>query len=201
MGIAKLLVVLVGLGLTCSATCGPAHGAEAKLTPSLICSVQNSVRWREPAWTPQKCGRVARSLNDSGLPRTLGAIGMQESDWRDHAVSWHGPNVVDAGFLGIRCLLDKHRRCTNGPAAGYTVNQLLDAEINIKVGAAILASKKSLGAYHSATPELGEPYAARILVLVDALGGINTAARNAKGKRMRELVRKILKAVARERSS
>jgi hypothetical protein len=194
-----LLMFVVGLAMTMTATIGPARADD--VAPELVCRVQDSIRWRAPAWSTSKCQEVSAALNATDSPRELTGICINESDFREDAIVWHGPTVADVGLCGIRCILGKRRRCTNGPAAGLTVRQLQRARTNIAVAAAILAAKGSVGRYNSSTPEIGDAYQARVAVLVAALAGLPVEPKRITGKRLRKLVEQIAAAVLRERNS
>lgn len=171
-------------------------GTTAEVTPELVCTVQRALR-AGPAWPARKCERIAAALNATGKSTLVAAIAVNESDWRDHVIAWHGKNVADVGLMGVRCILGHDRKCTNGPAKGLTVAQLLRAETSIRVGAAILATKATLGHYNGGGKR-GRAYAAKVLALVEAFAGVEVQV---KGKRTRELVRRIAAAVRRERNS
>lgn len=190
------LAFAMGVALCLTHTCGPARAGEADLSPELVCSVQKALR-SGPAWPARKCVRVADAFNRTGRPVTIASIAVNESDMRDHAIAWHGPHVADVGLMGIRCHLGPDRRCTNGPARGLTIAQLMRAETSIRVGAAILASKANVGHYN-AKGKRGRAYAAKIATLAEAFGGVEVRV---KGKRVRELVRRIVAARKLERKS
>ena len=171
-------------------------GDVAAISSSLLCAVQSGIRFREPAWTPARCEAVAGALNKTAQPVTMLAVCIDESDLRPGVTSETKGNVVDVGLCGVRCVLGKHDRCTNGPARGLTVEQLKEPTRNIEVAARILANKPSLRAYNGGTREHG--YAARISAIVAALGGIQVRV---KSKRMTKLTADIVRAVNREKKS
>ena len=110
--------------------------------------------------------------------------------------------VYDVGALGVRCLLGRANRCTNGPAAGKTLAELQDPVVNIQVGAAIMEAKRArhgrhyLRHYNGGTREHG--YAERIGALAAAFRG---TFHWTKWARTREQCRRIVTAVAEERKS
>lgn len=187
-------VLLIAWGLMFF--CVPAAPAQTEVAPDLVCRVQNAIRWHKPAWPSQKCETVAASLNVTAQPLVLAAICLNESDWNEEVIAWHGRHVADVGSCGVRCHLGKHRRCTNGAARGLTIAQLQDAETNIAVAAAILAGKPGIGEYNSATPAIRDAYERKIAVLVSALSGEHVDRRRIHGKRLRKLVKQIEAALA-----
>jgi len=194
--------ILVAAAVVCCLThcVGPARAADETVSPALVCEVQDAIRFREAAWTPAKCERVADAVNATASPMDVAGICVNESDMRERVIAWHGPNVADVGIMGVRCILGTDHRCTNGPAKGFTIAQLQKAETNIRVGAAILATKGSVGAYNSGTPSIGAAYEARISVLVAALSGMTIEPKRIKGIRLRKLLEQIAAAVRRGRN-
>jgi hypothetical protein len=193
--------LILGTVLCLQTWCGPAEAAEPALSASSLCRVQHAIRWRSPAWTRKECDAVAGAVNVTATPVTLAAICTNESDLRERAIAWHGPDVADVGLCGVRCQLRDDRRCTNGAAAGLTVRDLQDPVTNIAVAAAILASKGSVGRYNSGTPSIGRAYEARIAVLAAALSGVPVEPKRIKGKRLRKLVEQIAAALRPEGNS
>jgi hypothetical protein len=184
LSIVVFLVVLLFLAFS-------AH-AEEQVTADLVCRVQSAIRHRSPAWAPAECTRVAAALNRTPEPRVSMAIAINESDLRPRVMVRVAENVYDGGLMGVRCVLDGGR-CTNGPARGLTLTQLKDPSTNIRVAAAIMASKRAihgadyLRAYNGGTREHG--YGARIGAIAAALGG--TVVR-VDSRRVRELARRIV---------
>jgi len=181
---------------TVGCLCSPAR-AEIKasaVTAELVCNVQDAIRWREPAWTSSRCDRIAAALNATPAPAVLLAVAINESDLRPRAIARHGDRS-DVGLLGIRCVHGKGHRCTNGPAAGLTIRSLMEPTTNIRVGAAVLASKASVEDWNGAGRD---GYATRIAAIVAALGGARVEVKN---RRVRKLVEQIAAAVNNERRS
>ena len=212
-----LFVVLLQVSPPVAATTPPrfAAGDAASVSPEVVCAVQRAVRWREPAWSPRECARVASALDATPTPRLLAAVVSNESDWRQRAILRVRPGVYDVGLAGVRCVLPgagagengsptasptttrtqlPRGRCTNGPARGFTIRQLQDPATNVRVAAEVLAGKGGdLGSYNGATTRKKRVrYAGKVSALVSALGGVEVPVR---GRRLRELVRKVVSAV------
>lgn len=223
MLVRALLVVLLQASPPVAATISPrlAAGGAAAISTEVVCAVQHAVRWRDVAWTLRECARVAAALDATPTPRLLAAVVSNESDWRERAILRVRPGVYDVGLAGVRCVLPgagaeadgaspasptttqtytPRGRCTNGPARGLTVRQLQDPVVNIRVASLVLAEKNGdLGSYNGATTRKRRGrYAGKVEALVSALGGVEVPVR---GRRLRELVRKIAAAVARKTRS
>lgn len=185
------------------------------VSPSIVCQVQNAIRYREAAWTPEICEVVATALNTTPAPRTTLAIAVLESDLRPHIVATPRPGVHDVGLLGVRCVTSSARdfrsrlpdgmatgRCLVGPARGYTVAELQEVAVNVRVAVAIMEQKKRifgrywLRAYNGGTREHG--YARNIAAIEKALDGKQSMVKN---PRVRKLVRQIVEAVNNGRKS
>jgi hypothetical protein len=186
----RLVLTVLGICACLTHCAGPARAGDEVSAP-VLCEVQHAIRWRAPAWSPTKCQQVAAAFNATATPLDLLGICVNESDLRETAIAWDGPDVADIGLCGVRCRLGANRRCTNGAAAGLTIRQLQRAATNIAVASAILASKASVGRYHSSTPAIAAAYEARVSVLVGALGGVPVDSKRIKGRRLRKLVEQI----------
>ena len=203
----------------------PAPGKPPTVSPSLVCSVQHAIRWRDSAWTPAQCERVAGALNSTRDPVEMAAICVNESDMRPGVAVESRPGVFDVGFCGVRCVTARDTRasslalgqrvlrgqlkpnqptgrCLNGPARGYSLEQLRDPVVNVAVAAQIAEAKRAAYGkdwhrhYNGGTREHG--YTGRIAALVAALGGVQVKVQ---GKRMRELTAKVVAAVRGENRS
>ncbi len=163
----RAILLILGTAGCLTHCAGPAR-ADAAVTPALVCTVQHAIRWRDRAWSAARCEAVAAALNATASPVTTLAIAINESDLRPTAIAWHGAGVADVGLTGVRCILGERGRCTNGPARGMTVRQLMDPGANVRVGAAVLASKRNLEAYNGAARD---GYAGRISAIRAALDG------------------------------
>ena len=220
--LARAFLVLLFLACAIQPRCASA-AEPARVTPALVCAVQRAIRFHEPAWAEDRCERVAAALSATPNPRQMAAICTNESDMRSGVVVKARPGVYDVGLCGVRCVCPKADyerwargemsgkeaadvtacRCQNGPARGYSLAQMRDPAVNVRVAAAVLATKGGhLGRYNGATTaKRGARYAARIAAIEAAFGGraVKVAARET---RLRKLVRQIVAAVrAAERKS
>jgi hypothetical protein len=200
----------------------PAGAQPVRVDASQLCAVKDAIRWREVAWSTAECRRVAEALNETRDPLRMAAVCINESDLRERVVSFARPGVYDVGLCGVRCVLhpggsatargDGPRsavssadlpagRCSNGPARGYTLRQLLDGPTNVRVADEILHVKHggNLRRYNGGTREHG--YAGRVGAVPAALGGVDVFAkrRHKKGPRrepyVSELPRRIVGAL------
>jgi hypothetical protein len=134
--------------------------AAAPLSPgedclaSTICSVKARVRWHTPAWTPEICRDIAGAVTAAAQkyqlsPTLLLAVMVNESDLDENAfrVTMRDDRIYakDSGLMGIRCVLDRHGRCTNNRLRGMTWTALMNPLTNIAVGARELASWRDAG--------------------------------------------------------
>ena len=177
---------------------GVARADTADVTPSLVCSVQHAIRWRQPAWPDWMCLRVSDAVNNAAKktgqrPRTILAIAINESDLRPGAEHWYGQvkpgSSGDLGLMGIRCILGRDMLCSNGALRGWKYPAAMALENNVLLGARILANKRTLNDYNG-----GEGYADRIRAISAALVGVRVQASS---KRVRKLIEQILVAIAR----
>jgi hypothetical protein len=225
-----VLLFLVVLACACPVTCcGSARAGEPGVVDGdQVCRVQHAVRWRNSAWPDAKCERIAAALNATRDPRLTEAVCVNESDFREDVVSLVRPGVYDAGLCGVRCVLYPGRgatargdgprsagrpaglpagRCSNGPARGYTLRQLLDGPTNILLADQILHGTHggSLRRYNGGTREHG--YAGRVGAILAALGGVDAFAKRRheascrRETRAEKLTRQILEALAEEKRS
>ena len=165
------------------------------ITPQKVCAIQNAIRFGQAAWTEEQCQEVAAAFAATKDPVQSVAIAINESDLRPVVMANPKPGVFDVGLMGVRCVVVRGR-CVNGHAKGYTLAQLQNPVINISVASKVLEGKRSelgqdfLRGYNGGSTEHG--YAAKIAVLAAAIDGRQLKA---KGKRIRELVGKIVRAV------
>jgi hypothetical protein len=133
--------------------------ADSCLTKT-ICSVKEKIRWQTPAWTPSQCRRVADAVATSAKkhdlsPTLLLAIMINESDMNENAarVYTRAGKVYakDGGLMAIRCILDRHDRCTNGNVRGMPWKKVMDPVTNIELGARELAHYRDGGGVASTT--------------------------------------------------
>lgn len=109
-----------------------------------ICEVKDRVRWRTAAWTPQFCEQIATAVLESSrrhdVPAALIlAVMINESDMNEKAFrsTIRGGTLYakDGGLMGIRCVVDKRGRCTNGNVRGLPWSAVMDPVKNIDIGA------------------------------------------------------------------
>lgn len=131
----------------------PAIPSESCLA-STICSVKNKVRWGTPAWTPSFCARIAKGVLASSKrnkvsPSLVLAVMMNESDLDEKAVHVTTRNgavyAKDSGLMGIRCIVDKQGKCSNGYVRGLSWKTLMDPLTNIELGARELSRWRTGG--------------------------------------------------------
>lgn len=192
---AHWLILAACLVLPCL-ECANAH-ADEPVDAGMVCRLQEALRWRERAWSPSTCERVADALNATSDPRTMLAIAINESDMRERVMRLtelpDGRLAFDVGLCGVRCVTyPGDDRCINGPARGLYVHQLLDPVINIRAAEAVLQTKTRLGEYNARTSRLVRRYENKIAVLATALaGGIVDQKKLRRKKRLRDQVAKI----------
>lgn len=119
-----------------------------------LCAIKDRVRWRTPAWNPEFCTKIAHAVFDSSKryelsPALILAVMMNESDLNENAQRITTKNssvyAIDGGLMGIRCLPDRHNRCTNGHVRGLPWKSVMDPVTNIELGARQLAHYKNGG--------------------------------------------------------
>jgi soluble lytic murein transglycosylase-like protein len=191
---------------------GASHVQPAEpVTPSLVCTVQHAILWRDPAWTEQQCEARAREFTASGqrwgfAPAQLLAMSIVESDLRADALHDNGNGdrpAVDVGLMAVRCLLSpdvSHDKCRNRPVRGMSIPQLMRPAVNIDMGARILATLHhgSLAGYNGGPNAKEHGYPEKVGAIMAALGGLEVRV---SGKRTRKLVRQIVAAVVAEGKS
>jgi hypothetical protein len=184
-------LLFFGLVFLCAIQPRCARADTPAVTADLLCAVKSAIKLhRQPVWTPERCEEVEAALNATPDPRQMAAICTNESDLNERALVEVRPGVYDVGLCGVRCVLGQDKRCTNGPARGYTLAQLMAPVTSIHVADLVLNSHGgSLRKYNGGTREHG--YEARIGAIMSALGGVEVRV---KGHRMEKLVRQIAKA-------
>jgi hypothetical protein len=203
--------VLLGIAAALLLQPTPAAAAdEVAVTPALVATVQNAVRWRAPAWDRQTVKAVTAAVNDTREPATILAMAVLESDMRPLAVAKRrrpsdGAAVVDVGLCGVACVLGPGGRCTNQPVRGLTVDELKDPRRNVLAAARVLQRKRAvLGrralAGYNDDPDGSNRYSASVRAIVAAFAGVVEVARVRK-RRVRELARLIAAAVLKARKS
>ena len=119
-----------------------------------ICAVKEKIRWQTPAWTPSQCKRVSDAVSTSAKKYRLSetlllAVMINESDMNEKAERSYTRDghvfAKDGGLMAIRCLLDKHERCTNGDVKGMAWKDLMEPATNIEIGARTLAHYRDGG--------------------------------------------------------
>jgi hypothetical protein len=125
-----------------------------------ICEVKDRVRWRTPAWTPQFCERIADAVLASAHrhdvpPLLILAVMINESDMNEKAFrsTMKGGTLYakDGGLMGIRCIVDKRGRCTNGNVRGLAWTEVMAPVKNIDIGARELGHWRHGGGVTSVT--------------------------------------------------
>jgi hypothetical protein len=165
------------------------------INPAMICRVQHAIRWMEPLWTVEQCETRAFDFTGSadrwGLSSSvLFAIAINESDLRTKVVRLdHG--ALDLGLMAVRCHLGLRGKCTNKPIKGMTPAQVMRPATNIEKSAEILATLHGgdLSSYNGGPRAREHGYPEKIRAILSALVGVEVKV---KGKRMRELVRRIV---------
>ncbi len=121
---------------------------------SAICAIKQRIRWRTPAWTPEFCEAIARTVLESSRkhqlpPLLLVAIMINESTMNEGAVRITLKQgtlyAKDGGLMGLRCVIDKHGRCRNGDLRGMTWSQVVEPMTNITLAARQLAYWRDSG--------------------------------------------------------
>jgi len=203
MSLMRLLAFIVGALGCLTNQCGPARASEVRVTPELVCAVQDAIRWRDGQWSAERCARLSQAFAATPEPRVTLAVAVLESDLRPGAVAWSSKNVADVGLCAVRCVLDAAGICSNGPARGKTLTELQDPETNIRVAAMILKQKRHRFGRHrylasyNGNPDGSNGYAENVKALVAAFAGAEVRVRS---KRVRELARKIAASLRRERN-
>jgi Transglycosylase SLT domain len=191
---AALLLHLCGPGAVHLA---PPPVFEAAINPALVCRVQHAILWQEPPWTAREC--EARAFDFAGAadhwdlsPAVLFAIAINESDLRTK-VARPDRGALDLGLMAVRCRLGPDGRCTNKPVKEMTPAQVMRPAVNIEKGAEILATLHAgnLASYNGGPNAREHGYPDKIRAILAALVGVEGRV---KGKRLRELVRRIARA-------
>jgi hypothetical protein len=133
------------LALTPAITLAPLRDGGGCLAQAL-CALKQKVGGRK-AWAPALCAALAQGIQASAArhdlsPALLMAVMIQESDLDENAARVshpHGGLARDSGLMGIRCVLDKRGRCTNGLVRGLAWREVMAPLTNIELGARYLA--------------------------------------------------------------
>jgi hypothetical protein len=222
----RYYVLLIALFLACACPitcCGPARaGASEVVSTWQVCAIQHKIRWRSAGWSDVECQRLARAFNATQAPRLTEAVCINESDFREDVVSFVRPGVYDVGLCGVRCVLASGGtvsepsgswpgaggaslpggRCTNGPARGYTLRQLLDGPTNVRLADQILHGVHGGSLRGYGGDIRGRGYAARVGAVLAALGGVDVFAKRRRGDgrrvetRLEKLVRQVVEALS-----
>jgi soluble lytic murein transglycosylase-like protein len=119
-----------------------------------ICALKNRMRWRTAAWSPSYCTLIARGVLSAAekyklSPALILAVMINESDLNEQAVATHFRDgtlyAKDSGLMGIRCVVGKDGRCTNGNVRGLSWKMVMDPVKNIELGARELAHYRDGG--------------------------------------------------------
>jgi len=127
---------------------------------STICAIKDRIRWRAPAWKHDFCQKIARAILQSSArhqisPALILAVMINESDMNEKTFRTTVRNGVvyakDGGLMGIRCIVDKQSRCTNGHVRGMAWNDVMEPTTNIELGARELAHYRDGGGVTTVT--------------------------------------------------
>jgi hypothetical protein len=127
----------------------------AECLATTLCSVKDRIRWGTPAWQPDFCRKIASAVLTSAKAHDLSAtlllgVMMNESDLDEKAIHPTMKNgklyAKDSGLMGIRCVLDRRGRCSNGAVKGMSWRSVMDPVTNIELGARELARWREGGA-------------------------------------------------------
>jgi hypothetical protein len=119
-----------------------------------ICAIKERVRWRAPAWKPQFCQKIAHAVLESAEryqvpPALILAVMINESDMNEATFRTTVRNgavyAKDGGLMGIRCIVDKKKACSNGHVRGMAWKNVMDPATNIALGARELAHYRDGG--------------------------------------------------------
>ena len=119
-----------------------------------ICAVKDRVRWRASAWKPEFCQKIAHAVLESAEsyqvpPALILAVMINESDMNESTFRTTVRNgtiyAKDGGLMGIRCIVDKRGRCTNGHVRGMAWKEVMRPTTNIALGARELAHYRDGG--------------------------------------------------------
>jgi hypothetical protein len=119
-----------------------------------ICAVKERVRWRASAWKPVFCQKIAHAVLESAEkyqvpPALILAVMINESDMNETTFRTTVRNgavyAKDGGLMGIRCIVDKKGRCTNGHVRGMAWKEVMRPATNIALGARELAHYRDGG--------------------------------------------------------
>ena len=197
MDVALLLLGLCGSGHAALAPLVAREAAPPPVTAALVCAVQHAICWQEDEWTEPQCQARARDFDASGkrwgfAPTQLFAMAINESDLRTKAIR-QDRGALDIGLMAVRCKVGPGGRCVNKPVKGLTPAHLMRPALNIDKGAEILATLHggSLSGYNGGPNAREHGYPEKVAAIMSALGGVEVRV---KGKRMRELVKRIARA-------
>lgn len=119
-----------------------------------VCEVKRRIRWRTPVWSNEFCQKISHAVLSASRkhdvhPSLILAVMLNESDMNESAFRVSERNGVvyakDGGLMGIRCIVDKQGRCTNGNVRGLSWKQLMDPLTNIDIGARELSYWRTSG--------------------------------------------------------
>jgi hypothetical protein len=125
-----------------------------------ICAVKDRVRWRAPAWKPAFCQKISHAVLESAEryqipPALILAVMINESDMNASTFRTTMRNGAiyarDGGLMGIRCIVDKQGRCSNGHVRGMAWKEVMDPATNVALGTRELAHYRDGGGVNRVT--------------------------------------------------
>jgi hypothetical protein len=130
-----------------AAEAAPEAGSDHASLAEALCRLKQKIGARKGTWTAAQCDRLADAVLASAArhdlsPALVVAVMIQESDLDDRAARVsraRGRLAKDSGLMGIRCVLDRRGRCTNGLVRGMAWRAVMDPATNIDLGARYLA--------------------------------------------------------------
>jgi hypothetical protein len=129
----------------------PARGMPTEdCLANTICAVKDRVRWRVRAWKPEFCQKVAHAVLESSEryqipPALILAVMINESDMNEATFRTTVRNgavyAKDGGLMGIRCIVDKQGRCSNGHVRGMIWKEVMTVRTRDASGRLVVRQK------------------------------------------------------------
>jgi len=125
------------------------HDFNVACTAETICRLKSRIRFgRGAKWSPKFCRALAEAVLSAAdefdlNPALVLAVAINESDLNADAVLEDRKDgklyAKDGGLMGIRCVVNKRGRCTNGLVKGLPWKKVMHPLTNIRLGAQQLA--------------------------------------------------------------